>query len=166
MPISYSYSINSMSCYPLYNTENDVVFQVLWTLTGTNGVQTSSYSASTILPVPQGDDFTPYADLTEPQVIGWVETETDPEYLANAHQWIADDIAAKENPPVVTPPLPWAPEETPVEAEAEVPLAIAQAFRNGQLGIMDYAKYNNILADTDMRKQIGAPSDSEGSTKQ
>jgi uncharacterized protein YqfA (UPF0365 family) len=53
-----------------------------------------------------------------------------------------------------------------VEAEAEVPLAIAQAFRNGQLGIMDYAKYNNILADTDMRKQIGAPSDSEGSTKQ
>lgn len=53
-----------------------------------------------------------------------------------------------------------------VEAEAEVPLAIAQAFRNGQLGIMDYAKYNNILADTEMRKQIGAPSDSEGSTKQ
>jgi hypothetical protein len=117
--ITYAYSINSMSCYPLYNTENDVVFQVLWTLTGTNGVQTSSYSASTILPAPQGDDFTPYADLTEPQVIGWVETETDPEYLANAHQWIADDIAAKENPPVVTPPLPWTPEEAPVEAEAE-----------------------------------------------
>jgi hypothetical protein len=117
--ITYTYAIDSMSCYPLYNTENDVVFQVLWTLTGTNGVQTSSYSASTILPVPQGDDFTPYNELTEPQVIGWVETQTDPEYLANAHQWIADDIAAKENPPVVTPPLPWTPEEAPVEAEAE-----------------------------------------------
>jgi hypothetical protein len=117
--ITYSYAINSMSCYPLYNTENDVVFQVLWTLTGTNGVQTSSYSGPTILPAPQGDDFTPYNELTEPQVIGWVETQTDPEYLANAHQWIADDIAAKENPPVVTPPLPWTPEETPVEAEAE-----------------------------------------------
>jgi len=117
--ITYSYTINSMSCYPLYNTENDVVFQVLWTLTGTNGVQTSSYSGPTILPAPQGDDFTPYNELTEPQVIGWVETQTDPEYLANAHQWIADDIAAKENPPVVTPPLPWTPEEAPVEAEAE-----------------------------------------------
>jgi hypothetical protein len=117
--ITYSYSINSMSCYPLYDTENDVVFQVLWTLTGTNGDYTSSYSGPTTLPAPQGDDFTPYNELTEPQVIGWVETETDPEYLANAHQWIADDIAAKENPPVVTPPLPWTPEETPVEAEAE-----------------------------------------------
>jgi len=125
--ITYTYTINSMSCYPLYNTESDVVFQVLWTLTGTNGDYTSSYSGPTILPAPQGDDFTPYNELTEPQVIGWVETQTDPEYLANAHQWIADDIAAKENPPVVTPPLPWTPEEAPVEeapveaeAEAEV----------------------------------------------
>ncbi len=41
-----------------------------------------------------------------------------------------------------------------VEAEAEVPMAIAEAFRNGNLGIMDYAKYNNLEADTDMRKSI------------
>jgi uncharacterized protein YqfA (UPF0365 family) len=52
-----------------------------------------------------------------------------------------------------------------VEAEAEVPLAIAQAFRNGQLGVMDYAKYNNVLADTDMRKQIGSPADTDGADK-
>lgn len=41
-----------------------------------------------------------------------------------------------------------------VEAEAQVPLAIAEAFRNGQLGVMDYAKYKNVLADTDMRTKI------------
>jgi uncharacterized protein YqfA (UPF0365 family) len=41
-----------------------------------------------------------------------------------------------------------------VEAEAEVPLAIAQAFRNGQLGVMDFAKYKNVLADTEMRSKI------------
>jgi uncharacterized protein YqfA (UPF0365 family) len=42
-----------------------------------------------------------------------------------------------------------------VAAEAEVPLAMAEAFRNGQLGIMDYYKMKNIVADTKMRHSIG-----------
>jgi uncharacterized protein YqfA (UPF0365 family) len=42
-----------------------------------------------------------------------------------------------------------------VEAEATVPLAIAEAFRNGNLGVMDYAKYENVVADTKMRDSIG-----------
>lgn len=41
-----------------------------------------------------------------------------------------------------------------VEAEAQVPLAMAEAFRSGNLGIMDYARYRNMVADTDMRKAI------------
>lgn len=41
-----------------------------------------------------------------------------------------------------------------VEAEAQVPLAIAQAFRDGHLGIMDYYQYKNIAADTHMRESI------------
>ena len=40
-------------------------------------------------------------------------------------------------------------------AEAEVPLAMAEAFRNGNLGIMDYYKMRNIQADTSMREKIG-----------
>ncbi|MDB4353934.1 flotillin-like protein FloA [Akkermansiaceae bacterium] len=42
-----------------------------------------------------------------------------------------------------------------VEAEATVPLAIAEAFRNGNLGVMDYTKYQNVVADTKMRDSIG-----------
>lgn len=41
-----------------------------------------------------------------------------------------------------------------IEAEAQVPLAISEAFRNGNLGIMDYMKYQNINADTNMRDSI------------
>ncbi len=41
-----------------------------------------------------------------------------------------------------------------VEAEAEVPKAMADAFRNGSLGIMDYYRMRNIQADTDMRNSI------------
>jgi uncharacterized protein YqfA (UPF0365 family) len=42
-----------------------------------------------------------------------------------------------------------------VLAEAQIPLAIADAFKNGHLGVMDYYRLKNIQADTDMRSSIG-----------
>lgn len=44
-----------------------------------------------------------------------------------------------------------------IEAESEVPLAMAEAFRNGNLGIMDYYRMKNIQADTEMRESISKP---------
>ncbi len=41
-----------------------------------------------------------------------------------------------------------------IEAEVQVPLAISEAFKSGNLGIMDYMKYKNIMADTSMRDSI------------
>ena len=41
-----------------------------------------------------------------------------------------------------------------IEAEAEVPKAMAQAFRDGNMGIMDYYRMKNIQSDTDMRQSI------------
>lgn len=49
-------------------------------------------------------------------------------------------------------------------AEAEIPMAIAEAFRSGNLGVMDYYKFQNIQADTDMRESI-AGSGKKGGTK-
>jgi uncharacterized protein YqfA (UPF0365 family) len=46
------------------------------------------------------------------------------------------------------------PERKVIEAEAEIPKAIAEAFRSGNLGIMDYYKFQNIQADTKMRDSI------------
>lgn len=43
-----------------------------------------------------------------------------------------------------------------IDAEAQIPMAIAEAFRSGNLGIMDYMKYKNIMADTAMRDSISA----------
>jgi len=53
-----------------------------------------------------------------------------------------------------------------VEAEAQIPMAIAEAFRKGNLGIMDFARYRNLQADTSMRAAIAGDSDSSegGST--
>ncbi|MCP4655398.1 MAG: flotillin-like protein FloA, partial [bacterium] len=41
-----------------------------------------------------------------------------------------------------------------IEAEAEVPLAMAEAFRQGNMGVMDYYRMRNVQADTDMRESI------------
>lgn len=43
-----------------------------------------------------------------------------------------------------------------VQAEAEVPKAMAQALREGHIGVLDYYKLQNVLADTEMKKNIGS----------
>jgi len=42
-----------------------------------------------------------------------------------------------------------------IEAEAEVPRAMAEAFRKGNIGLMDYYRMKNVQADTAMREAIG-----------
>ena len=48
-----------------------------------------------------------------------------------------------------------------VESEAEVPLAMAEAFRKGNLGVMDYYKMQNVVSDTKMRDGIAGASQKE-----
>lgn len=49
-----------------------------------------------------------------------------------------------------------------IEAEAQVPLAIAYAFKEGKLGVMDYYNLRNIQADTQMREHIGGTEEKKG----
>ena len=44
-----------------------------------------------------------------------------------------------------------------VESQSQVPLAMAEAFRKGNLGVMDYMRIKNIESDTDMRQSIANP---------
>lgn len=44
-----------------------------------------------------------------------------------------------------------------IRAQAQVPAAMAEAFRNGKLGVMDYMRYENVGADTEMRRSIARP---------
>ena len=50
-----------------------------------------------------------------------------------------------------------------IASEAQIPLAMAEAFRSGNLGVMDYQKYRNVEADTSMRQAIAGQGD--GGTK-
>ncbi|HBW36587.1 MAG TPA: hypothetical protein DEF89_15305, partial [Desulfosporosinus sp.] len=51
-----------------------------------------------------------------------------------------------------------------VEAEAEVPRALAQALREGKLGVMDYFNMQNIISDTQMRGNIAQTGKAESGT--
>ncbi len=53
-----------------------------------------------------------------------------------------------------------------VEAEATIPQAIAQAFRSGNLGVMDYYRLKNVQADTEMRSSIGASTEAPNEASQ
>ena len=85
----------------------EVVLTVGWNLEGTDGTYTSNiYNTASLTPPQAGDpDFTPYADLTQDQVLGWVWESVD---KTAAEEAVTQQVANLANPPVVQPPLPWA----------------------------------------------------------
>ena len=107
MTIINTWAVVQMDCYPELDGDTDVVFTVHWTLTGVDGDYTGSVYGSQALTLDPGAPFTPYADLTEAQVIGWVWDAMGAEQVAAYEANVAGQIANQINPPVVTPPLPW-----------------------------------------------------------
>lgn len=108
MTTTYTWAVVQMDCYPEADGETDVVFTVHWTLTGTDGTYTGSVYGSQAVTVDPAAPFTPYADLTQDQVIGWVQDAMGAEQVTAYEDNVAQQIADQINPPVVAPPLPWA----------------------------------------------------------
>lgn len=108
MPITNTWAVVQMDAYPEYDGETDVVFTVHWTLTGTDGTYVGSVYGSVGVSLDEGATFTPYEDLTEAQVAGWVQDALGAEQVASYEANVAQQIADQIDPPVVTPPLPWA----------------------------------------------------------
>lgn len=106
---TYNWTVSALDCYPKYEGHTDVVFTVYWALVGVEGKYTSSIYSSTAISSTVEEPYTPYADLTEAQVIGWVKDALGEDQVAEYEKGVSDQIAALANPPVVTPPLPWAP---------------------------------------------------------
>lgn len=105
MSATITWSVTAMNCYPQEAGQSDVVFTVHWTCSGVQDEYSGSVYSTTSVPAPEGS-FTPYADLTQEQVLGWVWANgVDKDVVEAAVQQQIDN---QINPPVVTPPLPWA----------------------------------------------------------
>lgn len=103
---TYNWTIQSMPAYPEVEGETDVVFQVNWQCLAQDTTYSATSVGSVSVTYSSGTPFTPYAELTEDQVWGWVNPSIDRTEIETNLQALID---AQKNPPVVTLPLPWSP---------------------------------------------------------
>jgi hypothetical protein len=105
MTATTTWVIEWMQCKPTEGTLTDVVVTAAWRC---NGVQDTYYAtiySTCSFPMPDGT-FTPYADLTEEQVLGWCYANGVDK--AATEKAIQANIDNQINPPIIQPPLPWA----------------------------------------------------------
>lgn len=105
--LTYTWLIEQMDCYSQRDGQTDVVFTVHWRINAADNGYTATAYGTVNLAYDAKAAFTPYADLTQEQVVGWVQTALDAEQVAKIEAMLAANIAAQINPPVVVPPLPW-----------------------------------------------------------
>jgi hypothetical protein len=101
---TFNWEISQLNCYPQSDDKTNVVFNIHWRCTGVDGSYTGTVYSTASVPEPT-DSFTPYADLMQEQVLGWVWTTYGNKN--NVEEAVQAQIDAQINPPVVSPALPW-----------------------------------------------------------
>jgi hypothetical protein len=103
------WTVSAMDCKVSEDNLSDVVFNVHWRCSATEVDGDKTYSASVYstcsVPGP-GTPFTPYADLTQDQVLGWIWANGVDR--AGTEAAVLGQIERQKNPVTITPPLPWA----------------------------------------------------------
>ncbi len=109
MSINYSWVICALECAPNIDGREKVVTLVYWRRHGVNaeGIATD-ISGSQELEYDESNLFTPYENLTQNQIINWLEDNMTPEQIAALDAILETQINEKANPTIVLPPLPWA----------------------------------------------------------
>ena len=105
MSISYTWTIQHMASQVQLNDYTDVVVEAAWTCTGIDGTHYAAISGLTRVAFDSSSTYTPYADLTEEQVLTWVYSSGVDQSSVQAQ--IDNQIELQINPPIVILPLPW-----------------------------------------------------------
>lgn len=106
---NYTWKINAVDCYTTKDGLEKVAYNVHWSYFATNGEHTASMIGVQSIGEPNPDNFVAFEDLTEEQVVSWIEAAMDVEQMkANLDKQIEDLIAPKVvtlqlNRPVVQP---------------------------------------------------------------
>lgn len=104
MATTYNWQIVSMPAYSQIDGLSDVVFQVNWQCIAQDGAYIAQSNGSVSVTYTAGSPFTPYDQLTQDQVWGWVNPQIDRPAIEANLQALID---AQKSPTIVTPPLPW-----------------------------------------------------------
>jgi hypothetical protein len=101
--MTYTWNNKTVDTYPDLDGNADVIFNVHWRLTGEdeNGNVGSVYGTQS-LDTSDLSSFTAFADITEEQINGWIETAMGEDRVAELKASIDAQIAEQINPTVVT----------------------------------------------------------------
>jgi hypothetical protein len=99
-----TWHIEAMDCKPQEGDLTDVVITAHYRCNGTDGTYNATVYGTSGFTQP-GEDFTPYADLTQEQVLEWCWNSGVDKVATEAS--IESQIANQVNPPIVKSPLPW-----------------------------------------------------------
>ena len=101
----FSTTITAMYTLPQVDGQTDVVVNAQWKVTGVDGQYTAEIGGNSQFTITQGEGFTPYANLTQAQVIGWIPESQ----IISAQKCVQGQIDSMINPPVSpsSQPLPW-----------------------------------------------------------
>ena len=123
--MNISWIIERLLVKPTEGTYTDVVITADWRCNGTettgSGDTEQTYSGpcyGSCSFAPPTENFTPYDQLTEQQVLDWCFANGVDQAAIEAN--VSLQIQNQINPPVIAPPLPWAPPAPVVVAEPEV----------------------------------------------
>jgi hypothetical protein len=123
--ISIVWIIERLLVKPTEGTYSDVVITADWRCNGTQDQYSGTCYGSTSF-VPPSENFTPYEDLTQDQVLGWCFSNGVDQTAIEAN--VSAQIENQINPPVIAPPLPWVePVPEPVVVAPEAPVVEAPA---------------------------------------
>lgn len=112
MANTYTWFVSQLVCYPEHGGQNNVAFKIIWRMNGADGKgHFGEAYGSTPLDISNLNPFTPFEQLTEAQVIGWLEATLGVDGVAAVKEIVDNAISKQAIPPVVAPPLPWAPPE-------------------------------------------------------
>ena len=105
-PTTIAWTISQLDCKPQEDGLTDVVVTAHWQCTGTQADYSAQVYGTAGFTLEQGAGFTPYDQLTQDQVLGWCWSNGVDKDATEAN--VNTQIANLINPPIVTPPLPWA----------------------------------------------------------
>ena len=114
MTIQYIWGITKIKAYPAVEDKVNVICTVEWKLTATNGEHNKQIFGTISVPVEHLEPFTPYDDLTEEQVLGWVHGMMGPDQIAQLEAGLLVQLEEMINPPIVTIALPWVKQPGPI----------------------------------------------------
>ena len=105
MAIAYTWNCTTVDTYPTKSDQTDVIFNVHWRLNGVDDTEDENTGDSygvVSLDTEDLSTFTAFADITEADVIGWVEAAFGEDQIAAVKTSIDAQIAEKITPTVVT----------------------------------------------------------------